>query len=69
MEIRKINMMKKMLIAMALLNASLSNVYAEDVDIPSINPDEGRLGEVRRVEDPTEFKVCDFALTPAGAKI
>ena len=51
-------MMKKMLIAMALLNASLSNVYAEDVDIPSINQDEGRLGEVRRVEDPTEFKVC-----------
>lgn len=37
----------------ALLNTS---VYAEDP--PPLNPDEGRIGEIRRVEDPTEFKVC-----------
>ena len=33
-------------------------VMAEEIDIPSINPDEGRIGEVRRVADETEFKVC-----------
>jgi mxaJ protein len=39
--------------------AVVSNVFAYDMpDIPAINPDEGRIGEVRRVEDPTEFKVC-----------
>ena len=37
----------------------VGNVLAADMpDIPAINPDEGRIGEVRRVEDPTEFKVC-----------
>jgi mxaJ protein len=33
-------------------------VYAEEPEIPTLNPDEGRIGEVRRVEDSTEFKVC-----------
>ncbi len=51
-------MMKKLLLATAMLSISLHSFAAEEVDIPSINPDEGRLGEVRRVEDPTEFKVC-----------
>lgn len=27
-------------------------------EIPSLNPDEGRIGEIRRVEDANEFKVC-----------
>jgi len=27
-------------------------------DVPSLSPDEGRVGEVRRVDDGTEFKVC-----------
>jgi mxaJ protein len=27
-------------------------------DIPSLNPDEGRIGELRRVVDESEFKVC-----------
>lgn len=39
-----------------LLVASVSN--AETPDIPSLNPDEGRIGEIRRVDDGTEFKVC-----------
>ena len=46
---------------MSVLLGSLvaGNVLAADMpDIPTINPDEGRIGEVRRVEDPTEFKVC-----------
>jgi mxaJ protein len=30
----------------------------KDSDIPTLNPDEGRVGEIRRVEDSTEFKVC-----------
>ncbi|HEY0561851.1 MAG TPA: quinoprotein dehydrogenase-associated putative ABC transporter substrate-binding protein [Methylophilus sp.] len=29
-----------------------------DKDLPSLNADEGRMGEVRRVDDGTEFKVC-----------
>jgi mxaJ protein len=44
---------------MLLSSVVISNVIAAEMpDIPAINPDEGRLGEVRRVEDPTEFKVC-----------
>lgn len=30
----------------------------KDSDIPSLSADEGRVGEVRRVDDGTEFKVC-----------
>lgn len=30
----------------------------KDSDIPTLNPDEGRIGEIRRVVDETEFKVC-----------
>lgn len=30
----------------------------EQPDIPSLNPDEGRIGEIRRVTDDSEFKVC-----------
>lgn len=33
-------------------------VFAEELEIPSLNPDEGRIGEVRRVADDSEFKVC-----------
>lgn len=37
----------------------VSNVLAAEMpDIPPINPDEGRIGEIRRVDDPTQFKVC-----------
>jgi mxaJ protein len=44
---------------MLLSSVVISNVIAAEMpDIPAINPDEGRLGEVRRVDDPTEFKVC-----------
>lgn len=57
-------MLKNVLIYTALL-ASLSSgltlvgiANADEFDIPSLNPDEGRIGEIRRVEDPTEFKVC-----------
>ena len=35
-----------------------ANVYAADPDIPTLNPDEGRIGEIRRVVDESEFKVC-----------
>ncbi|MEZ0231632.1 MAG: quinoprotein dehydrogenase-associated putative ABC transporter substrate-binding protein [Methylophilaceae bacterium] len=35
-----------------------TSLFAETLEIPTINPDEGRVGEVRRVADPTEFKVC-----------
>ena len=30
----------------------------KDSDIPTLNADEGRVGEVRRVDDGLEFKVC-----------
>lgn len=52
-------MLKNLLLSMLLSSVVVSNVLAADMpDIPAINPDEGRIGEVRRVEDPTEFKVC-----------
>jgi mxaJ protein len=39
--------------------AMVANIgHAADVEIPTLNPDEGRIGEVRRVVDETEFKVC-----------
>ncbi len=41
-----------------LLLASLNALAIEDSEIPSINPDEGRIGEIRRVVDESEFKVC-----------
>lgn len=45
-------------LGMFLLLASLNALAIEDSEIPSINPDEGRIGEVRRVADDSEFKVC-----------
>ena len=49
---------KKQLGLLALL-ALTSNVgFAAEVDIPSLNPDEGRIGEIRRVENDAEFRVC-----------
>ena len=52
-------MLKNLLMSVLLGGVVVSNVLAADMpDIPAINPDEGRIGEVRRVEDPTEFKVC-----------
>lgn len=43
---------------MFLLLVSLNAMAIEDSEIPSINPDEGRIGEIRRVVDESEFKVC-----------
>ena len=52
-------MFKNLLMSVLLGSVVVGNVLAADMpDIPAINPDEGRIGEVRRVEDPTEFKVC-----------
>ena len=52
-------MFKNLLMTVLLGSVVVGNVLAADMpDIPAINPDEGRIGEVRRVEDPTEFKVC-----------
>lgn len=51
-------MIKKTLYATFFLSLSMINAYAADSEVPYINPDEGRIGEIRRVEDPTEFKVC-----------
>jgi len=52
-------MFKNLLMSVLLGSLVASNALAADMpDIPTINPDEGRIGEVRRVEDPTEFKVC-----------
>lgn len=44
------------LLAMLVLTSNVS--FAAEVDIPSLNPDEGRIGEIRRVENNDEFKVC-----------
>jgi mxaJ protein len=52
-------MFKNLLICMLFGGTVASTlVYAEAPEIPTLNPDEGRIGEIRRVEDTTEFKVC-----------
>ena len=52
-------MLKNLLMSVLLGSVVVSNVLAAEMpEIPPINPDEGRLGEVRRVDDPTQFKVC-----------
>lgn len=53
-------MIKKLVTMICLGMAALGlQVRAEEKpQIPSINADEGRIGEVRRVADDTEFKVC-----------
>ena len=46
-------------LGLVALLATVANVsYAADPEIPSLNPDEGRIGEIRRVVDESEFKVC-----------
>lgn len=46
-------------LGLTLLLAITANIsYAADPDIPTLSPDEGRIGEVRRVVDESEFKVC-----------
>jgi mxaJ protein len=46
-------------LAVVALLATIANVgYAAEPELPSLNPDEGRIGEVRRVVDESEFKVC-----------
>ncbi|HEY0268686.1 MAG TPA: substrate-binding domain-containing protein [Methyloradius sp.] len=52
-------MLKNLMMCMLLGAVVISpRVFAEEPDIPTLNPDEGRIGEIRRVEDTTEFKVC-----------
>ena len=55
--VKQLDALKKLGIV-ACLAMSSQLAIAEVVDIPSINPDEGRVGEVRRVPDYKEFKVC-----------
>ncbi len=43
---------------MALLAIAANVSYAKEPELPSLNPDEGRIGEIRRVVDESEFKVC-----------
>ncbi|MDX1915868.1 MAG: quinoprotein dehydrogenase-associated putative ABC transporter substrate-binding protein [Methylophilus sp.] len=52
---------KQMGIGLCLASFAMLTIAAteiKDSDIPTLNPDEGRIGEVRRVVDETEFKVC-----------
>lgn len=45
-----------LVVAMAVITSVAQS--REQPDIPSLNPDEGRIGEIRRVTDDSEFKVC-----------
>ena len=52
-------MLNKLMLCMLMIAAGSSAIaFAEEPQIPTLNPDEGRIGEIRRVEDTTEFKVC-----------
>ncbi len=44
------------LVALLAMTANVS--FAAEPDIPALNPDEGRIGEIRRVDNNDEFKVC-----------
>ncbi|CAN4276093.1 HisJ ABC-type amino acid transport/signal transduction systems, periplasmic component/domain [Methylophilaceae bacterium] len=52
--------LKGLAICLALLSghAVAAGEPIKDSDIPTLNADEGRVGEVRRVDDGSEFKVC-----------
>ncbi len=55
--IKQLNILRKLsIVACIAMSAHLA--IAEEVDIPTLNADEGRIGEVRRVPDFKEFKVC-----------
>lgn len=50
---------KNKLWLIALMSIVINTSYARDQpDIPALNADEGRIGEIRRVVDESEFKVC-----------
>ena len=49
---------KQLGLIVLLATAANVSLAAEPPNIPSLNPDEGRIGEVRRVVDESEFKVC-----------
>ena len=56
-QIKQLDAFKKLgMIACMAMSTHLA--IAEVVDIPTIDPDVGRIGEVRRVPDFKEFKVC-----------
>ncbi|MGZ8270048.1 MAG: quinoprotein dehydrogenase-associated putative ABC transporter substrate-binding protein [Methylophilus sp.] len=53
--------MKRLGVVLFLASLSfyaVAETKIQDSEIPSLNPDEGRIGEIRRVVDETEFKVC-----------
>lgn len=52
--------LKGLAVCLALISgyAIAAGEPIKDSDIPSLSADEGRPGEVRRVDDGTEFKVC-----------
>jgi mxaJ protein len=57
--LKQVKKQVKKQLGLTLLLAITANLsYAADPDIPPLNPDEGRIGEIRRVVDESEFKVC-----------
>lgn len=49
---------KILMAALLVMSAGPSYAEREMPEIPSLNPDEGRVGEIRRVVDDSEFRVC-----------
>jgi len=52
------NFKTKLGLAVLLVITGHTTQAREQPDIPSLNADEGRVGEVRRIADDSEFKVC-----------
>ena len=52
--------LKGLVMCLALVSgyASAAGEPVDIKDVPTLSADEGRVGEVRRVDDGTEFKVC-----------
>lgn len=56
-KMKQLNALKKLSVVTCLA-ITTHLAIAEELDIPTLNADEGRVGEVRRVPDFKEFKVC-----------
>lgn len=56
-----LNQLKQIGLGLCLASFATVGVAATEVkdsDVPSLNPDEGRIGEIRKVVDDSEFRVC-----------
>lgn len=52
------NHINKLIFLTMFATSAMAATEIKDSEIPALNPDEGRIGEVRKVVDDSEFRVC-----------